>query len=87
MRMILALPLLALTACQVTEDGQNDQITVEYNQDVAENAAADIANGAQEAGAAIANGAEGAVDAARNVDVDIDTNTNTADNNKSTNSN
>ena len=40
MRIIFALPLLALAACQVTEDGQNDQITVQYNQDVAENAAA-----------------------------------------------
>ena len=85
MRIIFALPLLALAACQVTEDSQNDQITVQYNQDVAENAAADIANGAEEAGEAIVNGAEGAVDTARNVDVDIDTNT--ADNEKTTNSN
>jgi hypothetical protein len=69
----------------VTEDDQNDAITVQYNQDLAENTAADIANGAQEAGEAIANGAEGAVDAARNVDVDVDTNT--ADNNTTANSN
>jgi len=87
MRIILALPLLALAACQVSEDAQNDQITVQYNQDVAENAAADIANGAQEAGEAIANGAEQAVDTARNVDVDVDVDTNTADGNKTTNSN
>ena len=85
MRMMLALPLRALAACQVTEDDQNDQVTVQYNQDLAENAAADIANGAQEAGEAIVNGAEGAVDAARNVDVDVDTNT--ADDNKTANSN
>lgn len=85
MRMIFALPLLALAACQVTEDDQNDAITVQYNQDVAENAAADIANGAQEAGEAIANGAGQAVDTARNVDIDVDTNT--ADDNRTTNSN
>ena len=85
MRMIFALPLLALGACQVTEDDQNDQVTVQYNQDVAENAAADIANGAEEAGEAIVNGADQAVDAARNVDVDVDTNT--ADDNKATNAN
>jgi hypothetical protein len=85
MRLILALPMFALAACQVTEDDQNDQITVQYNQDVAENAAADIANGAEEAGEAIVNGADQAVDTARNVDVDI--NTNTADNDKTTNSN
>jgi hypothetical protein len=87
MRMIIALPLFALAACQVTEDDKNDQVTVEYNQDVAENAAADIANGAREAGEAIANGAEGAVDTARNVNVDVDVDTNKADNDKAANSN
>ena len=35
----IALPLLALAACQVTKDDANDSITVEYNQDVAENGA------------------------------------------------
>jgi hypothetical protein len=81
MRIALLLPLAVLTtACQVTEDDQNDQFTVQYNQDLAENAAADVANGAQEAGAAIANGAEEAVDAARNVDVDVEVDSNTADN-------
>ncbi|HJS41706.1 MAG TPA: hypothetical protein VJ763_09970 [Sphingomicrobium sp.] len=85
MRTIIALPLLALAACQVTEDDQNDAITVQYNEDVAANAAEDIGNAAQEAGEAIANGAEEAVDTARNVDVDVDTNT--ADNEPTTNSN
>ena len=44
MRMIFALPMLALAACQVTTDDKNDQMTVEYNQDVAENGVADAAN-------------------------------------------
>lgn len=88
MRIAMLFPLAALAAaCQVTEDDQNDQITVQYNQDLAENTAADIANGAQEAGQAIRNGAEGAVDAARNVDVDVDVDANKADNNKTANSN
>ena len=52
------LACLLLAACQVTEDDQNDQVTVQYNEDVAENALADVANGAEEAGEAIANGAE-----------------------------
>ena len=85
MRLILTLPLLALAACQVTTDDQNDQVTVQYNEDVAANAAEDIANAAEEAGEAIANGTEEAVDTARNVDVDVDTNT--ADNERTTNSN
>ena len=85
MRIMLALPLLALAACQVTTDDQNDQMTVQYNQDLAENAAADIANGAKEAGAAIANSAEDASNAVQNVDVDVDTNT--ADDNKTTTTN
>lgn len=87
MRVILALPLLALAACQVTTDDQNDQVTVQYNEDVAANAADDIANAAEEAGEAIANGTEEAVDTARNVDVDVDVDTNTADNTRTTNSN
>ena len=44
MRTLLALPLLALAACQVTKDDQNDTISATYNQDIAENAAADVAN-------------------------------------------
>jgi hypothetical protein len=85
MRILIALPLLALAACQVTQDDKNDQTTIQYNQDVAENAAADVANGAREAGAAIANSAEEAGAALKNVDVDVDTNN--ADDKKTTNSN
>jgi hypothetical protein len=85
MRMMLAVPLLALAACQVTDDNKNDQLTVQYNQDVAENAVADIANGAEEAGGAIANSAKDASQAVRNIDVDVDLNK--ADSNKTVNAN
>ena len=85
MRIIYALPFLLLAACQVSGDDQNDAVTVQYNQDVAENAAEDIANGAQEAGGAIVNGAREAGETLQNVDVDVDTNT--ADNNPPANSN
>lgn len=87
MRMMLALPLFALAACQVTTDDKNDQTTVQYNQDLAENAATDVANGAKEAGAAIANSAEEAGAAIKNVDVDVDVDTNKADKDRTTNSN
>lgn len=85
MRSVLLLPLFALAACQVTEDDQNDQVTVQYNQDVAENAAADIANGAEEAGEAVMNGARDVGNTVENVDVDVDLNS--ADNDKAGNAN
>ena len=85
MRSFLLLPLLALAACQVTEDDQNDQVTVQYNEDVAENAAADIANGAEEAGEAVMNGARDLGNTVENVDVDVDLNA--ADNDAPANSN
>ena len=76
MRALLILaPALLLGACQVTEDKANDSVTLQYNEDLAKEAAADTVNGAKEAGAAIANGAEKAADRAQNVDVDVDTNT------------
>jgi len=78
MRPILIAPMALLAACQVSEG--NNSVTVAYNQDVAENAAEDVANAAQEAGQAIANGTEEAVDTAKNVDVDVDVDTNKADN-------
>ena len=87
MRLTLLLPLFALSACQVTEDDQNDQVTIQYNEEVAENAMADVTNGAQEAGEAIANGVEGAAETAKNVDVDVDVDTNTADGATTANSN
>ena len=75
MRILFALPLLLLGACEVTTDDTNDSVSIEYDQNTAEEAVADIANGAEQAGEAIANGAEDAVDTAQNVDVDVDTNT------------
>jgi hypothetical protein len=44
MRILLALPLLAVAACQVTKDDANDSMSVTYNGDVAENGLADVAN-------------------------------------------
>jgi hypothetical protein len=65
MRLLLALPLLALAACQVSKDDQNDTISATYNQDVAENAAADIGNTAENIAADIGNDVEEAADKAQ----------------------
>ena len=78
MRIILALPLLALAACQVSKDEQNDTVTATYNEDVAENAAADVGNFAEDVANDVTNTAEDIGDKAKNVDVDVDVDTNTA---------
>lgn len=76
MRAALVIPALLLGACQVTKDDANDSVTVEYNQDLAENAAADVANTAGTIGADIANDVERTGDKVANevgdVDVDVD---------------
>ena len=84
MRLILALPLLALGACQVTTDDKNDQMTIEYNQDVAENGVADVANTAEDLAGKVANDVEQTADKVENkadnldVKVDVDTDGNKA---------
>ena len=55
MRILLAIPLLLLGACQVSKDDNNGTTSVTYNSDVAENAAADIGNTAQNIAGDIGN--------------------------------
>jgi len=74
MRTLIALPLLALAACQVTKDDANDSVTVEYNQDIAENGLEDAANVAENVGGIIANDVSEAADKVENVEVEVDTN-------------
>ena len=75
MRLLIALPLLAMAACQVSKDEQNDTITATYNEEVAENAAEDVGNFAEDVGNDIENTAEKVENRAQNVDVDVDLNT------------
>jgi hypothetical protein len=75
MRALIALSLLPLAACQVTKDDANDSVTVEYNQDIAENGLEDAGNLAENVGDAIANDVGEAADKAQNVEVEVDTNT------------
>jgi len=78
MRSFMLLPLLALAACQVSKDDQNDTISATYNQDVAENAAADVGNFAEDVANDVESTAEKVGEKAENVDVDLDVDTNTA---------
>lgn len=80
MRLLIILPVMTLAACQVSKDSDNGTVTAEFNQDVAENAAADVGNFAENLGNSIANEAEQTADKIENTDVDVDVDTNTADN-------
>jgi hypothetical protein len=55
MRILVLTPLLLLGACNVSTDQGNNSVTVQYDQNTAENAAADIGNTAQAMGNAIGN--------------------------------
>ena len=74
MRIFFAVPLLMLGACQVTKD--DNSTTVSFNQDVAENAAADAVNFAENVGGVIANDVDRTADKVQNEvgDVDVDVN-------------
>jgi hypothetical protein len=51
--MIFALPLLALAGCNVSKDGNG--VTVQYDQNTAENALADVSNTAENVAADVGN--------------------------------
>ena len=53
MRIAIVVPLLLLGACQVSKG--NNEVSVSYNQDVAENTAADVGNTAENIAADIGN--------------------------------
>jgi len=81
---IFALPLLALAGCNVSKEG--NAVTVQYDQNTAENAAADAGNFAENVGGAIANDVQRTADKVQNTDVDVNVNSNvqanSADQNK-----
>jgi hypothetical protein len=63
MRILIVMPLLALGACNVSTDQNNQAVTVQYNQEEAQNTAADISNTAQNVGQEIGNEATTAANA------------------------
>ena len=54
MRILLAIPLLLASACNVSTDANNDSMTIQYNEEAAE----DVGNAAENIGTAIGNEAE-----------------------------
>jgi hypothetical protein len=69
----LALPLVALAACQVSKG--NNEVSVSYNQEVAANTAADVGNtvenAANDIGNDVKNTGEKIQNKVGNVDVDV----------------
>jgi hypothetical protein len=86
MRIILALPLiLVASACNVSKEG--NAVTVQYDQNTAENTAADIGNTAQNVAADIGNDVQATGDKIDNrignKDSDANVNSDAATENKS----
>jgi hypothetical protein len=81
MRFLILTPLLLVGACNVSTD--NNAVTVQYDQNTAEDAASDIGNTAQDIGGAIANEADQTAAKVDNSSIvaDDDDNNNTADTN------
>ena len=79
MRMLIfALPLLSLAACNVSKEG--NAVTVQYDQNTAENTAADVGNFAQNVAGDIGNDVQRTAEKVQNTDVDV-----TVDKNEQTN--
>ena len=76
MRILMAVPLLLLGACNVDRDAGNDTTTVSFNEEVAANTLEDVGNTAENIGGAIANEAEESAAKVENKvgDVDVDVN-------------
>jgi hypothetical protein len=83
MRIVFALPLLALAACNVNNDAANDSVKIEYNQQRIEDAARDAASAAKEVGSGVGNVAASTGRAIKNevgdIDVDVDVSRNKSD--------
>ena len=75
MRLIIALPLLlAAAGCNVSKEG--NAVTVQYDQNTAENAASDVGNFAENVGSAISNDVSSTSNKIKNTDVSVNVNEN-----------
>ena len=83
MRILLAIPLLLLGACQVSKDDANNTVSVTYNEEVAANTAADVGNVAENIASDIGNDIQKTGDKIQNTDVDLNVNTDVKTENKS----
>ena len=84
---LAAIPLLLLGACQVSKDNNNGTTSVTYNSELAENAAADVGNTAQnianDIGSDVKNTGEQIQNKVGNTDVSVNVNKDVKTENKS----
>lgn len=79
MRLLLSIPaVLLLAACNVSKEGNS--VTVQYDENTAENVVEDIGDTAKNVGGAIANDVEETADKVQNTDIDLDVDTNAGGN-------
>jgi hypothetical protein len=79
MRIAFALPLLLLAACRADVNQGNDSVTLQYDENLAENTAETVVNETEQIAGQIANDVEETADTIGNrVDVDVDTDGNEA---------
>lgn len=79
MRTLILVPMLLLGACNVSTD--NNAVTVQYDQNTAENAASDVGNTASNIGDAISNEADETAAKVNNSSIVADHDQNQADTN------
>ena len=83
MRILIALPLLALGACQVSKDEANNTVTATFNQEVASNAIEDVQNTGENVAAGVGNEIKRVGDRIDNTDVSVNVDTDVKTENKS----
>jgi hypothetical protein len=74
MRILFAIPLVLVAGCNVSNDANNDQVMIQYNEETAQNALEDAGNTAENIGAAIGNEADRAANKIDNSDLVADDN-------------
>jgi predicted small secreted protein len=80
MRIMIVLPILLLSACNVAKDNANNTTTLTINEDLAQNTAANVSNDVQNIAADVGNDVKNASEKVKNTDVDVKVDTNTQDN-------
>ena len=77
MRILIAVPLLLLGACNVAKDNANNTVSVTVNEEVAGNTLKDVGNEVQNVAQDVGNDVQRTGDKLQNTDVDVNVNTNT----------